>query len=256
MNSGLQLREKYALSAFERAYVQPSHSLISSMVRARTQCVLHELRNVSREHAILEVGCAFGGLLRAVFDAGYRSISGCDIDMDSLEKARTYVPEATLALCDAEQLIYEDRSRDVVICAGVLNYLKDPKRALLEMRRVLRKDGLIILSVGNAWSSARAIVYFSRFLRGQKMKQEGYRYCTPRKVAAMLHEAGFTADRIYYFLHALPFEYRWRPDSKMGKQIERLRKILLRVIGPWWGNEFVVTARREPPVDGAENPSH
>ena len=243
MNPALKLLARFELSAFEKAYVRPSHSLISDMVRARQACLLQALHDVPPDSAILEVGCNFGGLLRAVLDAGYANVTACDVDIQGLEKARIYAPEARLALCSAEDLAYGDRSQDVVICAGVLNYLGNPEKSLAEIRRVLHPDGLCILTVGNARSSGRAIVSWGRLMRMQRPGQRGYRYFTRRQVAGVLRPTGFELQEIRYCLHALPFEYRWLPASKMGQRIARLRRVLLQALGPWWGNEFLMMAR-------------
>ena len=243
MNPTRSLVARFALTAFEAAYVQPSHSLLSDMVRARKASLLDALRDVPRDAAILEVGCAFGGLLRAVLDAGYTNISGCDVDIKSLEKARAYVPEAGLALCTAENLAYGDESHDVVICAGVLNYLQNPEKSLAESQRVLRRDGILILSVGNALSSGRAIVSWGRLIRMQPLRQRGYRYYTRRRAISMLRRAGFVPKQTSYFFHPLPFEYRWQSNSQIGRRIARLRNIFLHVLGSRWGNEFLITAR-------------
>ena len=48
---------------------------------------------------------------------------------------------------DAERLALPDASFDVVLCALGLMYVPDPAHAILEMRRVLRKSGRLILAV-------------------------------------------------------------------------------------------------------------
>lgn len=48
---------------------------------------------------------------------------------------------------DVQNLSFEDSSFDNVICLEVLEYVDEPKRALSEIFRVLKKDGILILSV-------------------------------------------------------------------------------------------------------------
>jgi SAM-dependent methyltransferase len=47
---------------------------------------------------------------------------------------------------DAHKLPFQDNSFDVVTCQTVLIHLKDPKMALSEMKRVVKKGGIVICS--------------------------------------------------------------------------------------------------------------
>lgn len=50
---------------------------------------------------------------------------------------------------DAYQIPFADDSFDIVTCQTVLLHLKDPLKALFEMKRVLKKDGLLICAEPN-----------------------------------------------------------------------------------------------------------
>jgi ubiquinone/menaquinone biosynthesis C-methylase UbiE len=50
---------------------------------------------------------------------------------------------------DAQNLPFADNSFDVVTCQTVLIHLKDPKQALLEMKRVVKKEGIVICAEPN-----------------------------------------------------------------------------------------------------------
>jgi ubiquinone/menaquinone biosynthesis C-methylase UbiE len=244
MKPSQKLIEGFTLTDYEMGYVNPSNSLLSSMVNNRKQYVLRELRQVSHNDAILEIGCAFGGILREVIDAGYHNLYACDISEDSLEKAKIYVPEVSIDLCSVEKLVYLDQSKDVVICVGVINYVQNPTKALAETFRILGRNGLLINSFGNTWSSGRGIVQFGRIVKPRNFAKQQYKYYTALQGKKMLQHAGFTIERRYFSFHPLPFEYRWSPDSKMGRLIEWARNLLLKLFGTWGGNEVVLICRK------------
>ncbi|MCA1624879.1 MAG: class I SAM-dependent methyltransferase [Acidobacteria bacterium] len=50
---------------------------------------------------------------------------------------------------DAHRLIFEDDSFDVVTCQTLLIHLENPKQALLEMKRVVKKGGIVICAEPN-----------------------------------------------------------------------------------------------------------
>ena len=53
-----------------------------------------------------------------------------------------------------ESLPFEDQQFDVILCIGVFGYIDDVVGALLEIRRVLRPGGLLVMSVRNPYNSA------------------------------------------------------------------------------------------------------
>lgn len=90
---------------------------------------------------VLEVGCGTGAIL-----SGLRTISlhGLDLQPASLMEARAHAPTACLTCGDALSLPYPDQSFDITYCHFLLLWVSDPKRALVEMRRVTRPGGHVL----------------------------------------------------------------------------------------------------------------
>lgn len=95
---------------------------------------------------VLEVGCGAGNVLEQVEGARV----GIDLSTFLLEKARARLgSKADLHLMDAENLTFEDASFDRVYCTEVLEHVLEPRRVIAEMRRVLKPDGVAVVSVPN-----------------------------------------------------------------------------------------------------------
>lgn len=47
---------------------------------------------------------------------------------------------------DAHNLPFSDEEFEMILCTEVLEHLKDPRRAIAEMRRVLKKEGVLIVT--------------------------------------------------------------------------------------------------------------
>lgn len=96
---------------------------------------------------ILEVACGTG-LNMPFFPAG-SDITAVDLSPNMLEMARKnaiqYGLNVNLAVMDAEQLEFADGSFDTVVSALSTCTFPDPVKALREMKRVCRPDGLILL---------------------------------------------------------------------------------------------------------------
>jgi SAM-dependent methyltransferase len=95
---------------------------------------------------VLEVGCGEGIVIEYVRRRhhGVR-LDGVEPDADALARARRRLPDALLVRGDACDLGIATGAYDLVLCLEVLEHLREPARALGEIRRVARRG--CILSV-------------------------------------------------------------------------------------------------------------
>lgn len=102
---------------------------------------------------VLELGCGAGHLTRLLVDAG-ATVTALDVSEQMAAQTRARAPEATVHVADlAEPLaplgMVADASVDVVTASLVLHYLPDWRPLAAEVRRVLRPDGVLVMSVGH-----------------------------------------------------------------------------------------------------------
>jgi len=96
---------------------------------------------------ILDNGCGSALMARQLANMGYR-VTGSDISEELLR----LVPKTDnleLVACDSGSLPFKSSEFDYVICSEVLEHLKETAPAIREIRRVLKDDGLAIISVPN-----------------------------------------------------------------------------------------------------------
>ncbi len=104
-----------------------------------------------KEGSILEVGCGNGKTLRALAKQDY-DITAIDVSKKALELAQKAVGEngkIRFVQGDVCSLQFEDNCFDGVVCSFVLQhlFLEERKKAISEMRRVLRPGGYLFLDV-------------------------------------------------------------------------------------------------------------
>ena len=101
-----------------------------------------------RGHRVLDVGCG-SGPLAAQLRARGAAITGLDASAAMIEPARRRLGEgADLHVADlAQSLPFADGAFDDVVASLVLHYLRDWSAPLVELRRVLRSGGRLIVSV-------------------------------------------------------------------------------------------------------------
>src|SRR3989442_11799330 len=103
--------------------------------------------------SLLDVGCNVGELLsycREFYPAMH--LAGVEVNKVAFEKACQSLPDAEFHLTAAHNLPFPDESFDCVTCIEVLEHIPAElrKQSLLEMRRVLRRGGRLVLRVPHA----------------------------------------------------------------------------------------------------------
>ena len=109
---------------------------------------------------VLDLGCRDGALTQAYLDGN--EVVGVDADQEALAEAARLGIETHWADLD-QPLDLEDGSFDVVVAGELLEHLRDPRRLVGEVRRVLRSGGTFVASVPNAYRlKGRLLFLFGR----------------------------------------------------------------------------------------------
>ena len=98
---------------------------------------------------VVDVGSAFGYGTAALTGTGRsrRRVIGVEPDPAHIREAARRYPWVPVLQGDAAALPFDDSSVDAVVMLDVLEHLPEPRDALAEAHRVLRPDGVIVISV-------------------------------------------------------------------------------------------------------------
>ncbi|HEY9763083.1 MAG TPA: class I SAM-dependent methyltransferase [Trichocoleus sp.] len=111
-----------------------------------TDCLLR-LSRATPETAFFEPGIGTGRIALPLVEQGY-AYTGVDISdamMDKLQQKLAGVPNRlTLVNADATALPFEPASFDVAIASHILHLIPDWHKAMVEIRRVLKSEGVFI----------------------------------------------------------------------------------------------------------------
>jgi ubiquinone/menaquinone biosynthesis C-methylase UbiE len=166
-------------------------------VRRWDELVIDELMPRISSLDLLDVGCASGRLLVALGEAGAENVNGLDLAPRILEVARKKLVSrgiaADLRAADVEDRIpWPDDSFDVVTLTGVFHHLTRPRDALLEISRVVRKEGRLLIVDPRFPFPLRQV--FNLYLR--KRPSEGdYRFYSSSAVVRILDGLGWRRIR-------------------------------------------------------------
>jgi 2-polyprenyl-3-methyl-5-hydroxy-6-metoxy-1,4-benzoquinol methylase len=109
------------------------------------------IRLVGTHKHVLEVGCATGYMSRVLVEQFGCTVVGIELDADAADMARGVCQRVIVGDLDTLDLARElgaDRF-DVIVCADVLEHLKDPGRVLASLRSFLTADGDVVASIPN-----------------------------------------------------------------------------------------------------------
>jgi ubiquinone/menaquinone biosynthesis C-methylase UbiE len=161
-SSGEQKERWSAAQSKEDAFWQRDGVLDSQMDRviSRYGPVLKKIEEQLHTHStILDVGC--GPTCSAqLFSVGLKTY--LDPLMDSyLETYPEKLPEGEKICSTAEDIPKPNESFHVVLCVNALDHMIHPDKALAEMCRVLKRDGIFVLGI---FLHPPAIAIFRRFI--------------------------------------------------------------------------------------------
>ncbi|MBI6630813.1 methyltransferase domain-containing protein [Pontibaca salina] len=112
---------------------------------------------------VIDIACGTGATTRAAQTAASPGgeVMGLDRNTGMLSVARARSPDIAFIEGRAEALPFPDQSFDVVLCQFGLMFFEDRAAALQEMRRVLRPDGHVALSV---WDQVETSPGYARMI--------------------------------------------------------------------------------------------
>lgn len=155
-------------------------------------------KKLNRGMTVLELACGTG-LLSVQLAGSVKLLEATDFSEDMIRQAKTKSHSSRLhfSVQDATDLPYTDETFDAVVISNALHIMSNPEKALSEIKRVLKKDGILIAPTFTAAGSLSGririrIIEFSGFKVFHKWTPEGY--------LNFLNDNGFTVmnSEIYY----------------------------------------------------------
>lgn len=125
-----------------------------------------------KPQTILDNGCASGRMANEVSKIFPKAnITAIDVYKKAIDFGKKNYPHIKFRQADAHKLPFNANSFDLIINYEVIEHLVDPEKALKEMKRVMKKNGFVIVAMDSGnwmfrvvwWISEKTI---SRVWRG------------------------------------------------------------------------------------------
>jgi len=145
---------------------------------------------------VLDLGCGAGRFVEALRGAGADPV-GVELAEAALERARRNVPGADLRLVAPDgDLPLGHGEVDLVWCSEVLEHVPDTVAFLTEVRRVLRREGRLLVSVPDHGRLKRTLLALAHYDAHYDPLGQHVRFYTRRSLSRALHATGFEEVRL------------------------------------------------------------
>ncbi len=177
------------------AFLSPVYDILFNRIFHSGRVAAINLLEIMPGDRVLEVGVGTGLNLPL-----YRRdchVTGIDISAEMLQKARERVQElgmtnVTLGLMDASNLQFADATFDHVLATYVISAVPDPVKTLLEMRRVCKSNGHLVML--NHFRSESPILGTVEWVLAPVFTRIGFK--SDLKLTPLLERAALAPDQI------------------------------------------------------------
>jgi len=190
------------------------------------------------EISILDAGCGPGIYVSLLLEEGFQ-VQGVDYSKEVIAVAKERVSKGKnrFAVADVYDLPFADDSFDIVLCLGLFQSVDDYERGLREIERVLKRDGLVIVTTLNRFS------LFSLLFRRKSGSGLSWKRYNPYTFRGKLSRIGFTPGSlrgIYFAPRPLHFLNRVILKSGMYKVFNLLFPLFL-----FFSNSFYIEGKKK-----------
>lgn len=156
-------------------------------------------QHIPSDASVLDLGCGTGALGRWLVDRGHTALDGVTFNSAEAEIARKHYRQVVEGDLETLDLLtaFASRHYDVIVCADVLEHLKNPAVVLEQCKTLLSPEGRLLISVPNAAYAG----LIAELMHGQfRYRDEGLldkthlRFFTRSSLLDFLEQAGWQVD--------------------------------------------------------------
>lgn len=218
----------------------------SDMKRITAEYRFNKIRPYIGEGRLLDVGCADGVFIEQAILAGINA-EGIDISQVAIERA---LSRGVPAICSNISNYEPKYPYDIITGFDVLEHVLDPVGFFDSIRRILKPEGILVLTTPNRLS-------IFRLLMGRRwyfyIPEEHLHYFDPETAKRLLNRRGFDLTRCERICKPLTIEYGLSQFAEYNPVVYKIihafsifmTKRLLRTAMPFYIGEMILIAKKK-----------
>ncbi|MEX2459110.1 MAG: class I SAM-dependent methyltransferase [Actinomycetota bacterium] len=212
--------------------------------REVTNALIRDLAAQTRGARVLDLGCGPTPVSSIAFARSGNVAVACDVAHSVAGLARDEARDAGSVhaiVADAEQLPFAGGTFDVVTCDDTIEHVLDPARALLEIARVARPGGHLLLISPNHGGAHVLLARVREALRGRRHPRRWYFVHDSHTIEFRWRELRRLLGRRWVLARAMPVGWDDVGVGRKGRAMGRLLRL-----GPLWrlSSSLAVLLRR------------
>ena len=183
---------------------------------------------------ILDVGCATGYLGAELKKLG-NIVYGIEISKEAAKIAKNFLDYVICDNIETMQLPWNDEFFDIIIMSDVIEHLFNPRDVLIKLRRILKKDGIFLITFPNiAHYSIRLMLLRGKWIyKNYGILDYGHiRFFTKDSAIRLINSSGLKVKRII-------------PWILLPKPFNMFRKIFYKCFDTLFAITYLIIAERK-----------
>ena len=195
----------------------------------------HRRRTGAERLRVLDVGCGCGNISIPLGSLGHEVV-GIDLDPESIQTAteRNPFPDRVSFIATRAEELDLDQPFDAIVATEVVEHVPEPFRLLDDLRRALKPDGIMVVTIPNGASWE------------ERMRKFLIHTSVGRQIRAVLRRTLLTAreDQVQTKSRHAPHLHFWRLEPFM-RELERigLRVAHVEANGAWFKQLYTFALR-------------
>jgi len=225
-------------------YAKDKPNIVKNM-----RVILDRIKNVKPHGTLLDVGCAYGYFVELALENGFDAY-GFDPSTHAISQA-SHAIRTRVQCCSVSETRYKKATFDSISMLDIIEHLADPIADLKRLHRVLKEDGIVLISTGDANSQVAKILgrRWTFYIPPQHLF-----FFNRQTLTDLLEQSGFAPVAFYrigkwvslsYVLHLAKTSGESRIASYVQTIVETLRLGSIPLYLPMGDNMVVVAKKRD-----------
>lgn len=183
--------DKNEFSPIIHSSINPSNPTSDKLRRGYFVSLLEIIRRYKKAGKLLDIGCGDGGFLRLAQDNGWEPHG---VEIGNWARSFTKKRNINISIGKLKDIGFPAAYFDIIFSNEVFEHLSDPSDMLIEIKRILKDDGIVVIAGVPNFNSLSIRLGVDRFISNTPPGH--INYFVPKTLERLARKTGFRALKI------------------------------------------------------------